>query len=51
MDYRASTNDSIIMMLESVRGALASDDAQTLPERNLASKFAKRLIGGSMPPI
>ncbi|MET4346550.1 hypothetical protein [Bradyrhizobium sp. RT9a] len=28
MDYRAFTNDSLTMMYESVRGALASDDAQ-----------------------
>lgn len=28
MDYRAFTNDSITMMYESVRGALASDEAQ-----------------------
>ncbi|MEH2487107.1 hypothetical protein [Bradyrhizobium sp. AZCC 2230] len=27
MDYRAFTNDSLTMMYESVRGALASDDA------------------------
>jgi hypothetical protein len=28
MDYRAFTNDNLTMMYESVRGALASDDAQ-----------------------
>jgi hypothetical protein len=28
MDYRAFTNDSLTMMYESIRGALASDDAQ-----------------------
>ena len=27
MNYRAFTNDSLIMMYEAVRGALASDDA------------------------
>ncbi|MET4316189.1 hypothetical protein, partial [Bradyrhizobium sp. RT4b] len=27
-DYRAFTNDSLTMMYESIRGALASDDAQ-----------------------
>ena len=27
MDYRAFTNDSLTMMHESIRGALASDDA------------------------
>ena len=27
MDYRAFTNDSLAMMYEAVRGALASDDA------------------------
>jgi hypothetical protein len=28
MDYSAFTNDSLIMMYESIRGALASDDAR-----------------------
>ena len=28
MDYRAFTNDSVTMMYESIRAALASDDAQ-----------------------
>lgn len=28
MDYRAFTNDSLTMMYESIRAALASDDAQ-----------------------
>ena len=28
MDYPAFTNDSLTMMYESIRGALASDDAQ-----------------------
>ena len=28
MDYRAFTNDNLTLMYESVRGALASDDAQ-----------------------
>ena len=28
MDYRKFTNDSLTMMYESIRGALASDDAQ-----------------------
>jgi hypothetical protein len=28
MDYRAFTNDSLTMMYEGIRGALASDDAQ-----------------------
>jgi len=27
MDYRAFTNDSLTMMYEGIRGALASDDA------------------------
>jgi hypothetical protein len=30
MDYRTFTNDSLTMMYESIRGALASDDAQRL---------------------
>ena len=28
MDYRTFTNDSLTMMYEGIRGALASDDAQ-----------------------
>jgi hypothetical protein len=28
MDYRSFTNDSLTMMYEAVRGALASDDVQ-----------------------
>jgi hypothetical protein len=28
MDYQAFTNDSLTMMYESIRGALASDDVQ-----------------------
>ncbi|MEH2493553.1 hypothetical protein V1294_000032 [Bradyrhizobium sp. AZCC 1678] len=28
MDYQAFTNDSLTMMYEGIRGALASDDAQ-----------------------
>ena len=30
MDCRKLTNDSLLMMYESIRGALASDDAQRL---------------------
>ena len=30
MDCRKFTNDSLLMMYESIRGALASDDAQRL---------------------
>jgi hypothetical protein len=30
MDYRNFTNDSLLMMYESIRGALASDNAQRL---------------------
>ena len=30
MDYRKFTNDSLTMMYESIRGALASDDAKKL---------------------
>jgi hypothetical protein len=30
MDYPAFTNDSLTMMYEAIRGALASDDAQTV---------------------
>jgi hypothetical protein len=34
MDYRKFTNDSLTMMYESIRGALASDDAQRLAMEN-----------------
>jgi hypothetical protein len=30
LDYRTFTNDSLTMLYESIRGALASDDAQRL---------------------
>jgi len=30
MDYRKFTNDSLLMLYASIRGALASDDAQRL---------------------
>jgi len=38
MDYRAFTNDSLTMMYESVRGALASDDAQKAAGAALSAK-------------
>ena len=34
MDYRAFTNDSLTMMYESIRGALASDDAHKAAGEN-----------------
>jgi len=34
MDYRKFTQDSLLMMYESIRGALASDDAQRLAMEN-----------------
>jgi hypothetical protein len=40
MDYRAFTNDSLTMMYEAVRGALAADDA--LKRQDIATQFRVR---------
>jgi hypothetical protein len=40
MDYRAFTNDSLTMMYEAVRGALAADDA--LKRQGIATQFGVR---------
>jgi hypothetical protein len=40
MDYRAFTNDSLTMMYEAVRGALAADDA--LKRQGIATQFRVR---------
>jgi hypothetical protein len=40
MDYRAFTNDSLTMMYEAVRGALAADDA--LKRQGVATQFRVR---------
>jgi len=40
MDYRAFTNDSLTMMYEAVRGALAADDA--LRRHGIATQFRVR---------
>jgi hypothetical protein len=40
MDYRAFTNDSLTMMYEAARGALAADDA--LKRQGIASQFRVR---------
>ena len=40
MDYRAFTNDSLTMMYEAVRGALAADDA--LRRQGIATQFRVR---------
>jgi hypothetical protein len=40
MNYAAFTNDSLTMMYEAVRGALAADDA--LKRQGLASQFRVR---------
>jgi hypothetical protein len=37
MNYSAFTNDSLAMMYEAVRGALAADDASSVRVRKLAS--------------
>jgi len=40
MDYKAYTNDSLTMMYEAVRGALAADDA--LKRQGIATLFRVR---------
>jgi hypothetical protein len=40
MDYQAFTNDSLTMMYEAVRGALAADDA--LNRQGMATRFRVR---------
>ncbi len=40
MDYRAFTNDSLTMMYEAVRGALAADDASK--RQGIATQFGVR---------
>ena len=40
MDYQAFTNDSLTMMYEAVRGALAADDA--LERKGLQARFCVR---------
>jgi hypothetical protein len=40
MDYRAFTNDSLTMMYEAARGALAADDA--LKRQGIATQFRVR---------
>ena len=40
MNYRAFTNDSLTMMYEAVRGALAADDA--LNRQGMATRFRVR---------
>jgi hypothetical protein len=40
MNYQAFTNDSLTMMYEAVRGALAADD--TLTSQSLPTRFAVR---------
>lgn len=40
MDYKAFTNDSLTMMYEAVRGALAADDA--LKQQDIEARFRVR---------
>ena len=51
MNYRAFTNDSLTMMHEAVRGALAADDA--LNRQGIATQFRVRATpnGDGTPPI
>jgi len=41
MNYQAFTNDSLTMMYESIRGALAADDA--LKRQGMAARFRVRV--------
>jgi hypothetical protein len=41
MDYKAFTNDSLTMMYEAARGALAADDA--LNRQDIATQFRVRV--------
>src|SRR5258708_29966067 len=50
MNYQAFTSDSLTMMYEGVRGALAVDDALKNRARKLGSVSAKHLSGKSTRP-
>ena len=51
MYYQAFTNDSLTMMYEGIRGALASDDALSGLERSLDFAFVRPPSGRNMRRI
>jgi hypothetical protein len=51
MNYQAFTNDSLTMMYEGIRGALASDDALSGLERSLDFAFVRPPSGRNMRRI
>lgn len=51
MNYQAFTNDSLTVMYEAIRGALAADDAAEKRAASHDSEFARRPIGRSTRPI
>jgi hypothetical protein len=51
MNYGAFTNDSLTMMYEGVRGALAADDALKAQGGEPDFGSATRRTGKSTPPI
>jgi len=51
MNYPVFTNDSLTMMYESIRGALAADDAAEEQATNRDFAFVRRRIGKSTRPI
>jgi hypothetical protein len=51
MNYQAFTNDSLTMMYEAIRGALAADDALKRQVWQSDSAFGRRPTGESTPPI
>jgi hypothetical protein len=51
MNYQAFTNDSLTMMYEGIRGALAADDALTRQGMETGSASVKRPSGSCTPLI
>jgi hypothetical protein len=51
MNYPAFTDDSLTMIYEGVRGALAADDAMSTNFAIRPFESARRLTGGSTPQI
>ena len=49
MNYQAFTNDSLTLMYEAIRGALAADDALKRQKWKLNSAFARPPIGDITP--
>ena len=51
MNYQAFTNNSLAMMYEAIRGALAADDALKGQGDEQGFGYERRPSGKSMPPI